>query len=264
MANFCPNCGTKLDPEDIFCPNCGQRVAAEPVSSPAQQAAPAQTVPYPAQPQAVSYQPQPEQPVYAGTGEVREGIPQPGFSDRINHPEVLKALKKSRSISKAATLFIVPLPLIGFVIYAAVTGNMEIADAAKNGGFASLLMLVLSIYSLIKGRAKNSYEAVVISKDKKRKKDTSEDADFPTYYDYITIAKTTNGKREKIVEDGRGKTWAYDNLQVGDRFRYHPQLVFPYELYDKSKADALYCPACGAKNLITDDRCKRCHVPLIK
>ena len=44
-------------------------------------------------------------------------------------------------------------------------------------------------------------------------------------YDYITIAQTTNGKTKKIVETDHSMIWAYDHLNVGDRFRYHPQYL---------------------------------------
>ena len=61
MPNFCTKCGAKVDPNDAFCPQCG---------NPLKMAAQAQ----PAQPQA---------PVIT-----------PGYSSRVNDPEILAAMKK--------------------------------------------------------------------------------------------------------------------------------------------------------------------------
>lgn len=257
MANFCPNCGHPVSSVDKFCKNCGIRLNTE--NAPLRQPGAGQI---------------PQGQIDSGSGPVRDAVPvqdavpQPGFSDRVNHPEILAALRKNRKASKLSMFFIVPLPLIGFVLYAMITGEMETAEALRTGAIVSLVFLVFAVYSFIKNRTENSYEAVVTDKRTRRRADKSTDSrgnrSDSIEYDYITIAKTTDGKTKKIVETDHGVVWAYHNLQVGDRFRYHPQFAFPYELYDKTKADGLYCPACGTKNPLTADRCRKCKVPLLR
>ena len=56
-------------------------------------------------------------------------IPGPGFSDRVNDPEILQAVKKQRGAAKVFAIFLVPLPFIGFVLYSAVTDAMEMGQA---------------------------------------------------------------------------------------------------------------------------------------
>ena len=51
---------------------------------------------------------------------------------------------------------------------------------------------------------------------------------------------------------------------IAKRFRCHPQFAFPYELYDKSKTDCLYCVICQKKNPVEADRCPKCGAPLLK
>ncbi len=249
MANFCPNCGQPVKTDDIFCEHCGVKLSDYDV--PAGQASPPVSQPA-------------AEPVYAGNGAVREGIPRPGFSDRVNHPEILAAVKKTRKASGVAGLFIVPLPLIGFYLYAMITGNMETKQALLTGAVVSGVFLLFTLISAVKNRAENSYEAVVTDKYKKKRKDDDGSGSSAAAYDYITAARTTDGKKKLIVEPDPVRAWAYNHLEVGDRFRYHPQFAFPYELYDKTKADALYCPGCRAKNPVTADRCKKCGVPLLK
>ena len=77
MSRSCSNCGTQLNEGTKFCPGCGA----------AQNAAPA-----PAEQNATQY----VEPACAGNGAVRQGVPAPGFSDRVNHPEIIAAVKKSR------------------------------------------------------------------------------------------------------------------------------------------------------------------------
>lgn len=252
MANFCTNCGQQVNPEELFCKNCGVRLNMEEDTR---------------EPELTSRQ-RAQTPIHAGTGEVREGFPQPGFSDRVNHPEILAAVRRTRKASKLAAFFIVPIPLIGFCLYALITGEMESSEAIRYGGFVSLVFLIFAIFSFIKSRPEKSYEAVVTRKYTKQRADKSRDSSGhrarSVDYDYITVARTTGGKTKKIVETDHGVVWAYNHMQVGDRFRYHPQFAFPYELYDKSLEDSLHCVACGTKNPVTADRCRKCGVPLLK
>ncbi|MBO4212705.1 MAG: zinc ribbon domain-containing protein, partial [Clostridia bacterium] len=97
MARFCSNCGTQLSDDAKFCRNCG---------TPVNQAQPA---PRPA--------PQPESQYVGYT---------PGFSNRVNDPEIVAAVKKNRKASAIFMLFIVPLPLIGFLIYGSMSKDMGI------------------------------------------------------------------------------------------------------------------------------------------
>ena len=89
MTKFCMNCGTQIDDNTKFCPNCGtaQNVAFAPVNQ--------NPTPAPAH----------INPVYAGNGAVRNGIPAPGFSDRVNDPRILAAVKKNRRAAGVFTFF---------------------------------------------------------------------------------------------------------------------------------------------------------------
>ncbi len=255
---FCPNCGKQIPEGSRFCENCGTPVRQQ--EAPAQQ--PVNQQPAYQQP---AYQQPYQGPVYAGNGAVREGIPAPGFSDRVNHPEVLAAVKKNRGIAKIFAFILVPLPLVGVVIFALVTGKLEIGKAALYGGIISAVFLLFALISFFKERAANTYEAVVTDQRTERtyRHNRSKDGrDMVTQY--TTVARTTDGKKKTIVEYDYGRIWAYRYLHVGDRFRYHPQFAYPYELYDKSHADGIYCVSCQTKNPVTADRCKKCGVPLLK
>ena len=248
MSNFCPKCGSALTANTSFCPSCGTPLNGAQTAA-AQQAQPnVQT-----------------QPVYAGNGEVRSGIPAPGFSDRVTHSEVIAALKKNKRAACIFCFFLVPLPLVGFIIYSLVTGKMELGKAAIIGGIVSAVLLLFAIFSAAKNRAGNTYEATVIDKQSHltyRHRNSSENSQMIT--EYTTTVRTTDGKTKKIVEQEGSQIWAYNYLQIGDKFRYHPQFAFPYELYDKSKAPYLACVSCGTHNPVEADRCKKCGVPLLK
>ena len=248
MSNYCPNCGSALAENTSFCPNCGASVNTTQTVAAPQPRSDVQT-----------------QPVFAGNGEVRNGIPAPGFSDRVNHREVLAAVKKNKRAAGVFGVFLVPLPLAGFVIYSLVSDKMELKQAALIGGIVSAVFLIFAITGAIKNRAKNTYEATVVDKQSHltyRHRNNSESNEMIT--EYTTTVRTTDGKTKKIVEQEGSQIWAYNYLQVGDRFRYHPQFAFPYELYDKSKAPYLACVSCGTHNPVEGDRCKKCGVPLLK
>ncbi|MBR4896702.1 MAG: zinc ribbon domain-containing protein, partial [Clostridia bacterium] len=162
MANYCPNCGRHVRPEDEFCEGCGSRLTED------------KNAKNDAAESGVGYQEQ--IPVYAGGGEVREGLPMLGFSDRVNHPEILAAVKKNRKTSNLWMFFLVPIPLIGFYLYALITEEMEPSAALRYGGIVSLIFLIINVFSLFKGRAEEPYEAVVTNKYTKLRADKSRDS----------------------------------------------------------------------------------------
>ncbi len=247
---FCPNCGTQANEGAAFCENCGTKLIQ-----------PAAGTMHPAD--ADSGRPLP-QATYAGNGEVREGIPAPGYSDRVNHPEILAAIKKQRGAAVKFMFVLVPIPLIGFLLYSMITGEMEMGMALRGGGIVSLIFLAFALYSFIKSRPSQGYEGVVTKKETKLHKKSDKDGDYSYEYSYIIHVKTTDGKKKKIVETDHGRVMAFTYLNEGDKFRYHPQFAWPYELYDKSRADGLYCVVCQKKNPVTADRCEKCHAPLLK
>ena len=242
---FCSNYGAQIESNTKFCTNCGA----------AQNAAPAQ-----AQQNWAQY----TAPAYAESGTVQNGIPTQGFSDRVNHPEILAAVKKNRKVAGISSLFFVPLPLLGFVIYSIVSDKMETTDALKYGAVISVIFLLFALYGFVKERAKNTYEATVIDKKSRRNYRHNNSDDNSYYTEYITVVRTSDGKKKRIVEREGSRIVAWDYLQVGDRFKYHPQFHFPYELYDKSKAPYIACVSCGTKNPVEADRCQKCNLPLLK
>ncbi len=189
----------------------------------------------------------------------------PGFSDRVNPQEILAAMKKNRKAAKIFMIFLVPLPLIGFIIYSLVSGEMEVKKALLYGGIVSLIFLIFAVISLVRGKTEKGYDAVVTGKSSRlvyRHKNNAESQERIT--EYYTTIRTDDGKKRTITEREGSRILAYYYLQEGDRFRYHPQFAFPYELYDKSKASCIYCVGCGTKNAVRDDRCKKCKLPLLK
>ncbi|MBR1393191.1 MAG: zinc-ribbon domain-containing protein [Ruminococcus sp.] len=256
---FCHNCGNPLPDNSKFCQKCGTPVpgaAPQPAQQPVYQ--------QPVYQQQVYQQPVYQQPAYCGNGEVRQGIPVPGYSDRVNHPEILAAVKRNRRAAKIFALFLVPLPFIGFVIYSAVSDKMETKDAMLYGGIVSGIFLLFALFSFIRERAANTYEAVVIDKKHDYVRHHSNDDSNDMQEEYTTIVRTTDGKKKKYLEHEGSRIIAYNYLNVGDRFKYHPQFAFPYELYDKSKAPYLCCVVCGRNNPVSLDRCQKCGKPLLK
>ena len=148
----------------------------------------------------------------------------------------------------------------------AASGKMEIAKGALYGGIISAVFLLFALISFVKGRAKNTYDAVVIDKksELERRHTNSDDDSYETKY--TVVAQTDDGKKKKIVEWESSQILAYNYLNVGDRFRYHPEFNFPYELYDKSRAPYIACVSCGTKNPVAADRCQnpKCRLPLLK
>lgn len=201
--------------------------------------------------------------------EAKAGVPAPGFSDRVNSPEIIAALAKQRRATRIFAFLVIGLAFLAPGIYAKVTGEMEIVEAFRLGCVISGSIIICSIICKIHKALQRPYEAVVVDKQTKRVRtrgdsDRRGHASEYCYNELYTIVKTTDGKTKKIKEDDRGRNFAWDYLKVGDRFRFHPQFEFPYELYDKSKAPHIFCVICQTKNPVEADRCTRCNTPLIK
>lgn len=245
MANnkFCTECGQRLEEGVKFCPNCGNAVPAEAAGKELQNNT---YTPNYTQNNTANYTPN-----YT-----------PGFSNRIHDPEVKAAVKKNRRASRIFLLIFMPVPVIVAAIYALVTGEMELGQAFASGAVVSGIILLINFLIGMSHSAKNSYEAVVI--DKKCEYDHKTNDSTTNEYVYKTIVRTTDGHKKVIQETSHIPRSAYEYLCVGDRFRYHPQLAYPYEKYDKSKDGFVYCACCMAKNDLSGDRCHKCGVPLLK
>jgi len=194
----------------------------------------------------------------------KTGIPVPGFSDRVNDPEILAALAKQRKSAGKFALFLIPLPLIGFAVYGAASDEMELTTGLLIGAVVSAVFLLFYLYSSRRERAENTYDAVVTEKKTFLYHPKNASRERTTLTEYVTYVQTDDGRKKKISERDGQRLWAWEYLPEGERFRYHPQFAFPYELYDKSKADCLYCVICQKKNPVEADRCQKCGVPLLK
>lgn len=262
MSKYCQNCGNVINDGAKFCDKCGQPVAQQPVmQQPVQPQQPVQQGGYvqmPSNNQMPQANPAGFNSFY-GTQTVA-----PGFSERVNDPEILAAVKKNRKAMGIFGLIIIPLPFIGFTIYSFVNDSMEPAQGMKYGAIVSVIFLLFALFSRLKSRASNTYEGVVVDKKQRERTEHNNDDNTSYYTEYITVVKTTDGKKKKIVERSNGMVIAYNYLPIGARFKYHPQFAFPYELYDKSQAPYIACVACGTHNSIMDDRCSKCNTPLLK
>jgi hypothetical protein len=196
------------------------------------------------------------------------GVPAPGWSARINDPEVLAGLAKNRRAAKKFGAILVPLPLIGFAIYGAVSDKLEFPKALLYGAIVSVIFLIFALIGSRQTNEKNSYEATVTDKQTHQRRRSDSDGNGRKSYNYytelVTVVRTSAGQAKKITERDDGSHPAWDYLQIGEHFRYHPQLAFPYELWDKSHAPYLACPVCGKKHAVTEDRCRKCGAPLLK
>ena len=194
----------------------------------------------------------------------RNGIPAPGFSDRVNDPELLAALARQKKSAGKFALFLIPLPLIGFAVYGAMSDGMELTAGLLIGAAVSVVFLLFYLYTARKERAENTYDAVVTGKKTFLYHPKNAANEKTTRREYVTYVQTDDGRKKKIVEREGQRLWAWEYLHEGERFRCHPQFAFPYELYDKSKADCLYCVICQKKNPVEADRCPKCGAPLLK
>ena len=196
--------------------------------------------------------------------ESKSGIPEPGWSSRANDPEILAGLERNR---KAALKWGCVTVLLALAVPPAIShfveDSLKMDDAVKMGCVIAGAIIVFSLLSKFFKSREKPYEGVVVDKREEIVHRAGKKSD--TYStEYVTYVKRTDGGKAKIKEAHARASSAWNYLKVGERFRYHPHLTFPYELYDKAKAEHLYCPVCSRANDVAADRCSRCHAPLLK
>lgn len=240
---FCDACGTKIPLNSRFCPECGHSLE----EMDGQKAAAAMSA-----------------------AEVERKQPareRNGFANLRDYPELTRHLKKSRKIGKVAAVLMSVAPFIGFVLYASLTGEMEMEEAVMVGAGVSGIFMIFSISFALKEKSRQvSWEGTVIDKkiEKRREKVTEYDETRMAMVEHrmITIQKDGGSKPEK--HDFGGNEPVFNYYKVGDRVRHIPG-AFHFEKYDKTGDDEVICVMCGGLyDMEGDTRCSLCRLPLLK
>lgn len=239
MCRFCSQCGEQLQDKVKFCPSCGNAASEKPTTGTAD------TVDF------------------TTGGSI-------GFSNRINAPEIVEHIKKSKRSARGCAFVVVPLPFIIYVIVSFVSDEVKTADALVFGGGISVAFLLFYLLSCFISNAKRSWDGVVTDKRiyNKTKQVRDDDRwDTEHYTEYVITFRTDSGKKTRSVERfdrGRDDPEYYPYLDIGDRVRYYPQLSYQYEKYDKSHDSKIPCMLCKTFNDIHNDKCESCNTPLFK
>lgn len=240
---FCDACGAKIPPKSRFCPECGHSL--EEMDGQTSVTA-------------------------SSAADVERKLPtmeRKGFADLGDYPELTRHLKKSRKIGKVAAVVMSIAPLIGFVLYAGLTGEMEMEEAMLVGSGVSGIFMIFSISFALKEKSRqSSWEGTVIDKkiEKRREKVTEYDETrmVMVAHQIMTIQREGGSKPEK--QDFGGNEPVFNYYKVGDRVRHIPG-TFHFEKYNKTGDDEVICVMCGGLyDMQQDTRCSLCRLPLLK
>ena len=260
---FCENCGKKLPDGAVVCDECGTKAAAAEAEKPAPDAGPA---PEKAEKPAV---PKEKKPAPKKEGPKKEEFlwPRPGYSDKINAPEIVSYLEGKRKKNLILMCVCSPLPLILMIVLSFVIGGLKFLPAFLVGLILSALVLLFFLWRMWSISPKRYWEGAVIGKGErvrtvKAKKDRPEEK----YIEYFLNIRTEKGLPKKIVEDDRSGALLkyYRFFEIGDRLCYHPGLPYPYEKRDNEHDRRTICVFCGSMNEAHFDRCINCGKPLLK
>ncbi|HHU79187.1 MAG: zinc-ribbon domain-containing protein [Caldicoprobacterales bacterium] len=235
MGKFCINCGAELKDKAAFCSSCGSAVATQGQSS--------STL----------------------SGNSVPGLV--GFSGRINDPEVFKKIEEMSKKGRGCIFFGVLLPFIIYLIVSLVSDEVDTMDAFVFGGGLSVVFLLIYLFGEYLTNSKRTWDGIVTDKKSKNKTRRYRDGEIKNYVEYTVSFCTDSGKKHYSVGRSIGDPECrlyYDYLNVGDRVRYHPQLPFKYEKYDKTYDRVIPCMLCKTMNDIWEDRCKACECLLFK
>lgn len=235
MGKFCANCGSELNDQALFCGKCGRAVANQSHN--------------------IGSLSNNNMPRYIG------------FSERINYPEVIKEIEERSKKGRGCIFIGIPLPFIIFLMVSFASEEVRLVDALVFGGGISVVFLLFYLFSAFLTNAKRSWDGIVTDKQCKNKNRRMRDGDLVHYIECTVRFRTDSGKKEVSVDRSNGNPEFrdyYDYLNIGDRVRYHPQLSFKYEKYDKSHDSEIPCMFCKTMNDIQNDRCEVCNCLLFK
>ena len=242
---YCEHCGNELPPKTWYtryCTKCGAAVPGQMSGNKNAQ---------PPIPDEVAHMSLPDRVAAAGVT--------PGFSTRVNTDEF------KRAKGKGNRTFVVTLIVIGIVLAPLVTfiaGLINPQDIGLMIGaclLVELIVIVVLIVQLAKRFGGKTWDGQVTDKRIVRKRSGNSSVRTPSHIIYFI---TDDGKKKRF--DERMRHDFYDYLQVGDRVRFHPQLTFPIEKYDKTTSALLVCNFCGCSQNIEQDYCGACGKPLLK
>lgn len=183
-----------------------------------------------------------------------------GFSRRVDTEAVRNALKKQKKYTRIGGAVIIPAPLIGFLIYGAVSDSLDMGRAFLYGLAVSAVFALTTLIATIRQKSERPFVGTVVRKKREIQARDTEDSGGRSKDRWLIYFDCEDGKRRK-KEVSRT---IYTYLKEGDRIRYLPQFPQPYEKYDKSGDGEVLCMFCSRRVGLDKNTCPFCKNPLIK
>lgn len=184
---------------------------------------------------------------------------EPGYSSRIDTPEFKEAM------GKANRTYLITTILTALLLPPAVTAIAWLVTRAELPILIGACIIVWVItfaivgWMLAKRFLSKSWDGLLTAKRIGSERAGSRRSRRSVY---IMTFMTDDGRKKRFKE--RTIHPIYDYLEIDDRVRYHPQLSYPFEKFDKSGDEQVLCPFCGRLQPIDLDECASCHKPLLK
>ncbi len=192
----------------------------------------------------------------------REGAQLVGYSPKIQSPAFDSYSKNMKRGSSIFTLILAAIAIVGFPIYGAISGDIDMPDSLYYGmGIGGMFVVIFLFQSVKKGRDTTWDGTVADKKRHQRTKHEHEDDPGTPYTEYEMRVRRDSGKIHKHTFSNETGAYAYYN--IGDRVRHHKGFDL-YEKYDKSQDHQILCIACSTMNNMEGDECSRCRCPLLK
>ena len=148
------------------------------------------------------------------------------------------------------------IPLIGFLIYGAVSSSMEIGNAFIYGLLLAVIFGIIMLYVFLRRALAKPFEGTV--SDMRRKVHAGRRGHSRSQY--LVYVNCEDGKRRKKEVN----LTVFGFLKIGDRVRYLPKFSQPFEKFKTAADTETLCMFCGRKQSLANDSCEFCHNPLIK